>query len=153
MAARVTFQRPVPRLLPGVADAGGPANAAVEGSFGDAQQWQAPWRALVKIHRRGRLAGGPRANLYQRDLESGRSPAGLPSRVFICGIRVAASFIFRRCRRGKHVDVCVYQPCRYWETKDPAAFRRLADGASAIRKARARATLSSRSEQAPGWLY
>lgn len=79
------------------------AGKLVDG-VGDAQQWQAPlWKALVE---HTAALGQPlwhRANLYQRfidTLENSSEPfAGLPSRVFICGISALPQCICRRCRR------------------------------------------------------
>ena len=66
------------------------AGQRVEG-LGDAQQWQAPlWQALVSYTAELGQPQWHRANLYQRFIstleKADEPPAGLPSRVFICGI-------------------------------------------------------------------
>ncbi len=79
------------------------AGQRVEG-LGDAQQWQAPlWQALVSYTAELGQPQWHRANLYQRFIstleKADEPPAGLPSRVFICGFPRCRRSIFRRCRR------------------------------------------------------
>ncbi|SNY64878.1 exodeoxyribonuclease V subunit gamma [Enterobacter sp. CC120223-11] len=101
----------------------------------DAQMWQAPlWKALVE---HTQALGQPlwhRANLYQRFIsaleESDHPPAGLPSRVFICGISALPPVYLQALQAlGKHVDVYVLftNPCRYYwgDIKDPAFLAKL----------------------------
>lgn len=103
--------------------------------LGEAQVWQAPlWRALVE---HTAALGQPhwhRANLYQRFinvLESATTaPAGLPSRVFICGISALPPVYLQALQAlGKHVDIHLLftNPCRYYwgDIKDPAFLSRL----------------------------
>jgi len=103
--------------------------------LGEAQIWQAPlWRALVE---HTAALGQPhwhRANLYQRFinvLESATTPpAGLPSRVFICGISALPPVYLQALQAlGKHVDIHLLftNPCRYYwgDIKDPAFLSRL----------------------------
>lgn len=110
------------------------AGETVDG-LGEAQQWQAPlWRALVE---HTAALGQPhwhRANLYQRfinTLESAQTPpAGLPSRVFICGISALPPVYLQALQAlGKHIDVHLLftNPCRYYwgDIKDPAFLARL----------------------------
>lgn len=101
----------------------------------DAQQWQAPlWKALVA---HTEALGQPlwhRANLYQKFIDalehSQQPPAGLPSRVFICGISALPPVYLQALQAlGKHVDVYVLftNPCRYYwgDIKDPAFLAKL----------------------------
>ncbi|HEX4501970.1 MAG TPA: exodeoxyribonuclease V subunit gamma [Scandinavium sp.] len=101
----------------------------------DAQNWQAPlWKALVD---HTAALGQPlwhRANLYQRFIRalesSEQKPAGLPSRVFICGISALPPVYLQALQAlGKHVDVYVLftNPCRYYwgDIKDPAFLAKL----------------------------
>ncbi|HEY2451350.1 MAG TPA: exodeoxyribonuclease V subunit gamma [Scandinavium sp.] len=101
----------------------------------DAQNWQAPlWKALVE---HTAALGQPlwhRANLYQRFIRalenSEQKPAGLPSRVFICGISALPPVYLQALQAlGKHVDVYVLftNPCRYYwgDIKDPAFLAKL----------------------------
>ncbi len=110
------------------------ADERVEG-IDDAQMWQAPlWKALVD---HTQALGQPlwhRANLYQRFIsaleESEQPPAGLPSRVFICGISALPPVYLQALQAlGKHVDVYVLftNPCRYYwgDIKDPAFLAKL----------------------------
>lgn len=99
------------------------------------QRWQAPlWKALVE---HTAALGQPlwhRANLYQRFIrtleQSSEPPAGLPSRVFICGISALPPVYLQALQAlGKHVDVFILftNPCRYYwgDIKDPAFLARL----------------------------
>ncbi|MEJ5073625.1 exodeoxyribonuclease V subunit gamma [Enterobacter ludwigii] len=101
----------------------------------EAQRWQAPlWKALVE---HTAALGQPlwhRANLYQRFIttleNSEQPPAGLPSRVFICGISALPPVYLQALQAlGKHVDVYVLftNPCRYYwgDIKDPAFLAKL----------------------------
>jgi exodeoxyribonuclease V gamma subunit len=110
------------------------ANERVE-DIDDAQNWQAPlWKALVE---HTAALGQPlwhRANLYQRFIRalehSEQKPAGLPSRVFICGISALPPVYLQALQAlGKHVDVYVLftNPCRYYwgDIKDPAFLAKL----------------------------
>lgn len=88
-----------------------------------AQIWQAPlWKALVA---HTEALGQPqwhRANLYERfiaTLESAsETPAGLPSRVFICGISALPPVYLKALNAlGRHIDIHILftNPCRhYW---------------------------------------
>ncbi len=101
----------------------------------DAQRWQAPlWRALVEHTRELGQPHWHRANLYQRfisRLESAKEPpAGLPARVFICGISALPPVYLQALQAlGKHIDVHLLftNPCRYYwgDIKDPAFLARL----------------------------
>jgi exodeoxyribonuclease V gamma subunit len=110
------------------------ADERVEG-VDDAQLWQAPlWKALVE---HTAALGQPlwhRANLYQRFINalesSEQPPAGLPSRVFICGISALPPVYLQALQAlGKHMDVYVLftNPCRYYwgDIKDPAFLAKL----------------------------
>ena len=110
------------------------AGERVEG-LGDAQMWQAPlWQALVE---HTAALGQPhwhRANLYQRFIQTlenaSERPAGLPSRVFICGISALPPIYLQALQAlGKHVDVHLLftNPCRYYwgDIKDPAFLAKL----------------------------
>jgi DNA helicase/exodeoxyribonuclease V, gamma subunit (EC 3.1.11.5) len=101
----------------------------------EAQLWQAPlWKKLVEYTE---ALGQPlwhRANLYQRFISalenSELPPAGLPSRVFICGISALPPVYLQALQAlGKHVDVYVLftNPCRYYwgDIKDPAFLAKL----------------------------
>ena len=101
----------------------------------ESQQWQAPlWKALVE---HTAALGQPlwhRANLYQRFIrtleQASEPPAGLPSRVFICGISALPPVYLQALQAlGKHVDVFILftNPCRYYwgDIKDPAFLARL----------------------------
>lgn len=134
------------------------AGQRVEG-LGDAQQWQAPlWQALVSYTAELGQPQWHRANLYQRFIstteKADEPPAGLPSRVFICGISALPPVYLQALQAlGKHVDVYVLftNPCRYYwgDIKDPAFWRSCCRASSAI-TAGARATLFRDTEQAPG---
>lgn len=100
-----------------------------------AQAWQAPlWKALVE---QTAALGQPlwhRANLYQRFIaaleNSERPPAGLPTRVFICGISALPPVYLQALQAlGKHIDVFVLftNPCRYYwgDIKDPTFLAKL----------------------------
>ncbi|MBV8041203.1 exodeoxyribonuclease V subunit gamma [Pluralibacter sp.] len=100
-----------------------------------AQAWQAPlWKALVE---QTAALGQPlwhRANLYQRFIaaleNSEQPPAGLPPRVFICGISALPPVYLQALQAlGKHIDVFVLftNPCRYYwgDIKDPAFLAKL----------------------------
>lgn len=103
--------------------------------LGEAQVWQAPlWKALVEYTADLGQPLWHRANLYQRfisALEAAKEPpAGLPSRVFICGISALPPVYLQALQAlGKHVDVYVLftNPCRYYwgDIKDPAFLARL----------------------------
>lgn len=99
------------------------------------QAWQAPlWKALVA---HTSALGQPkwhRANLYEKfitTLESAAEPpAGLPRRVFICGISALPPVYLQALQAlGKHVDVYVLftNPCRYYwgDIKDPSFLAKL----------------------------
>lgn len=102
---------------------------------GEAQSWQAPlWKALVA---HTEALGQPlwhRANIYGRFINTLESvtvcPAGLPSRVFICGISALPPVYLQALQAlGKHIDVYILftNPCRYYwgDVKDPAFLARL----------------------------
>ncbi|MRS14174.1 exodeoxyribonuclease V subunit gamma [Enterobacteriaceae bacterium RIT691] len=110
------------------------ANEQID-NLDEAQQWQAPlWKALVE---HTQALGQPlwhRANLYQRFISalesSEQPPAGLPARVFICGISALPPVYLQALQAlGNHVDVYVLftNPCRYYwgDIKDPAFLARL----------------------------
>lgn len=86
------------------------ADERVDG-LGDAQQWQAPlWKALVEYTAELGQPLWHRANLYQRFISAlenaDQPPAGLPSRVFICGISALPPVYLQALQAlGKHVDV------------------------------------------------
>ncbi len=110
------------------------AGETVDG-LGEAQQWQAPlWKALVEHTAALGQSHWHRANLYQRfinTLESAQTPpAGLPSRVFICGISALPPVYLKALQAlGKHIDIHILftNPCRhYWgDIKDSAFLARL----------------------------
>lgn len=101
----------------------------------DAQRWQAPlWQALVDYTAELGQPCWHRANLYQRfirTLETAESPpAGLPSRVFICGISALPPVYLQALQAlGKHIDIYLLftNPCRYYwgDIKDPAFLAKL----------------------------
>ncbi|WP_312691724.1 exodeoxyribonuclease V subunit gamma [Kosakonia sp.] len=110
------------------------AGQSVDG-LDEAQRWQAPlWRALVE---HTAALGQPhwhRANLYQRFIDklqfAKEKPAGLPSRVFICGISALPPVYLQALQAlGKHIDVHLLftNPCRYYwgDIKDPAFLAKL----------------------------
>jgi hypothetical protein len=100
-----------------------------------AQEWQAPlWKALVEYTAELGQPLWHRANLYQRFISAleaaEQPPAGLPSRVFICGISALPPVYLQALQAlGKHVDVYVLftNPCRYYwgDIKDPAFLAKL----------------------------
>ncbi|MDV0403422.1 exodeoxyribonuclease V subunit gamma [Klebsiella michiganensis] len=110
------------------------ADQRVDG-LGDAQAWQAPlWKALVEYTAELGQPLWHRANLYQRFISAleaaEQPPAGLPSRVFICGISALPPVYLQALQAlGKHVDVYVLftNPCRYYwgDIKDPAFLAKL----------------------------
>lgn len=101
----------------------------------DVQLWQAPlWKALVEHTAQLGQPGWHRANLYQRfitTLEQAQScPAGLPSRVFICGISALPPVYLQALEAlGKHIEVHLLftNPCRYYwgDIKDRTFLARL----------------------------
>lgn len=88
----------------------------------DAQQWQALlWVELTRYTRQLEQPEWHRANLYQRFirilLESDACPAGLPKRVFICGISALPPIYLQALQAlGKHIDIHLMftNPCRYF---------------------------------------
>lgn len=110
------------------------ADQRVDG-LGEAQEWQAPlWKALVEYTAELGQPLWHRANLYQRFISAleaaEQPPAGLPSRVFICGISALPPVYLQALQAlGKHVDVYVLftNPCRYYwgDIKDPAFLAKL----------------------------
>jgi exodeoxyribonuclease V gamma subunit len=103
--------------------------------LGDAQQWQAPlWKALVEYTAELGQPLWHRASLYQRFIDTlenvAEPPAGLPPRVFVCGISALPPVYLQALQAlGKHVDIYVLftNPCRYYwgDIKDPAFLARL----------------------------
>ncbi|MFS2225445.1 exodeoxyribonuclease V subunit gamma [Pantoea sp. B65] len=94
----------------------------IEG-LGEAQQWQAPlWAALVEYTRQLAQPEWHRANLYSRFItrleQASERPAGLPDRVFICGISALPPVYLQALQAlGKHIDIHLLftNPCRhYW---------------------------------------
>jgi exodeoxyribonuclease V gamma subunit len=134
------------------------ADQRVDG-LGDAQQWQAPlWKALVEYTAELGQPQWHRANLYQRFISAleaaDEPPAGLPSRVFICGISALPPVYLQALQAlGKHVDVYVLftNPCRYYwgDIKDPAFLAKLLSRQRRHHRERASSPVS-RYEQAPG---
>lgn len=110
------------------------ANQQVD-EIGDDQQWQAPlWRALVEYTRQLGQPEWHRASLFQQFiqcLESAPSrPAGLPERVFICGISALPPVYLQALRAlAKHIDVHLLftNPCRYYwgDIQDELSLARL----------------------------
>ncbi|RPH21999.1 exodeoxyribonuclease V subunit gamma [Buttiauxella warmboldiae] len=104
-------------------------------NVGEAQAWQAPlWAALVRHTQQLGQPEWHRANLYQRFIDtleaSSERPAGLPARVFICGISALPPVYLQALQAlGKHIDVHLLftNPCRYYwgDIKDPASLARL----------------------------
>ncbi len=135
------------------------AGQRVEG-LGDAQQWQAPlWQALVSYTAELGQPQWHRANLYQRFIstleKADEPPAGLPSRVFICGISALPPVYLQALQAlGKHVDVYVLftNPCRYYwgDIKDPAFLGEAAVAPAAPSPRGARATPVSRHRAGAG---
>ena len=99
--------------------------------LGEAQQWQAPlWAALVEYTRELGQPEWHRANLYARFIQQLEScetrPAGLPDRVFICGISALPPVYLQALQAlGKHIDIHLLftNPCRhYWGDIQDYAF-------------------------------
>ncbi|HIC7646429.1 TPA: exodeoxyribonuclease V subunit gamma [Serratia liquefaciens] len=88
----------------------------------EAQQWQAPlWARLVEYTAELGQPEWHRANLYRRfinELEKAQQPpAGLPPRVFICGISALPPVYLEALQAlGRHIDVHLMftNPCRYY---------------------------------------
>lgn len=88
----------------------------------EAQQWQALlWVELTRYTRQLEQPEWHRANLYQRFIrtlhESETCPAGLPKRVFICGISALPPVYLQALQAlGKHIDIHLMftNPCRYF---------------------------------------
>lgn len=103
--------------------------------LGAAQQWQAPlWAALVEYTHQLGQPEWHRANIYQRFIDklntTSTRPAGLPSRVFICGISALPPVYLKALEAlGRHIDIHLLftNPCRwYWgDIRDPAFLARL----------------------------
>ena len=135
------------------------AGQRVEG-LGDAQQWQAPlWQALVSYTAELGQPQWHRANLYQRFIstleKADEPPAGLPSRVFICGISALPPVYLQALQAlGKHVDVYVLftNPCRYYwgDIKDPAFLAKLLSRQRRHHREARALPLFRDTEQAPG---
>jgi exodeoxyribonuclease V gamma subunit len=135
------------------------AGQRVEG-LGDAQQWQAPlWKALVSYTAELGQPQWHRANLYQRFIstleKADEPPAGLPSRVFICGISALPPVYLQALQAlGKHVDVYVLftNPCRYYwgDIKDPAFLAKLLSRQRRHHREARALPLFRDTEQAPG---
>ncbi|ANG93990.1 exodeoxyribonuclease V subunit gamma [Lelliottia amnigena] len=98
------------------------SGALVDG-LPEAQIWQAPlWKALVDYTEELGQPQWHRANLYDRFISTlenaSEMPAGLPSRVFICGISALPPVYLNALKAlGKHVDIYILftNPCRhYW---------------------------------------
>ncbi|MDA8478605.1 exodeoxyribonuclease V subunit gamma [Citrobacter sp. Awk 4] len=110
------------------------AGRLVEG-LGEAQIWQAPlWKALVDYTEELGQPRWHRANLYQRFIQTLENattcPAGLPSRVFICGISALPPVYLQALQAlGKHIEIHLLftNPCRYYwgDIKDPAYLAKL----------------------------
>ncbi|NDO81569.1 exodeoxyribonuclease V subunit gamma [Citrobacter sp. NCU1] len=110
------------------------AGRLVEG-LGEAQIWQAPlWKSLVEYTEELEQPRWHRANLYQRFIQTLENavtcPAGLPSRVFICGISALPPVYLQALQAlGKHIDIHLLftNPCRYYwgDIKDPAYLAKL----------------------------
>ncbi len=91
--------------------------------LGDAQHWQAPlWAELVAYTQQIGQPGWHRANLYTRFIQAlndaPQRPAGLPDRVFICGISALPPVYLHALQAlSKHIDIHLLftNPCRhYW---------------------------------------
>jgi len=101
----------------------------------EAQPWQAAlWRRLVEYTDELGQEKWHRANLYRRfisDLENtDQCPAGLPPRVFICGISALPPVYLEALQAlGKHIDIHLMftNPCRYYwgDIQDYAFLARL----------------------------
>lgn len=93
----------------------------VEG-LDEAQRWQSSlWRALCTYTQELQQPEWHRANLYQNfisQLENAKvTPAGLPSRVFICGISALPPVYLQALQAlGKHIDIHLMftNPCKYY---------------------------------------
>ncbi|WP_075183163.1 exodeoxyribonuclease V subunit gamma [Pantoea sp. 1.19] len=102
---------------------------------GEAQRWQGPlWRELVNLTCELGQPGWHRANLYRRFIstleQAKHRPAGLPDRVFICGISALPPVYMQALQAlGKHIDIHLLftNPCRhYWgDIQDYAFLARL----------------------------
>ncbi|VTN11384.1 Exodeoxyribonuclease V gamma chain [Raoultella terrigena] len=135
------------------------ADERVDG-LGEAQQWQAPlWKALVEHTAELGQPLWHRANLYQRFISAletaDEPPAGLPSRVFICGISALPPVYLQALQAlGKHVDVYVLftNPCRYYwgDIKDPAFLAKLMSRQRRHHREPRELPLFRDTEQAPG---
>ncbi|AHG19245.1 exonuclease V subunit gamma [Chania multitudinisentens RB-25] len=101
----------------------------------DAQQWQAAlWCRLVEYTQELGQEEWHRANLYRRFISSlataVQCPAGLPPRVFICGISALPPVYLEALQAlGKHIDIHLMftNPCRYYwgDIQDYAFLARL----------------------------
>jgi len=110
------------------------AGETIDG-IGESQQWQAPlWKALVELTDQLNQPQWHRANLYQRfisTLENAeQAPAGLPKRVFICGISALPPVYLEALQAlGKHIDIHLLftNPCRYYwgDIKDASYLAKL----------------------------
>lgn len=107
---------------------------AVEG-LAEAQSWQAPlWHRLVEYTHELGQPEWHRANLYRRFISAlenaTQCPAGLPPRVFICGISALPPIYLEALQAlGKHIDIHLMftNPCRYYwgDIQDYAFLARL----------------------------
>ncbi|PKH25040.1 exodeoxyribonuclease V subunit gamma [Enterobacterales bacterium CwR94] len=97
----------------------------------DTQLWQAAlWRALVTLTADLNQPEWHRANLYRRFITTLERatvrPAGLPDRVFICGISALPPVYMEALQAlGKHIDIHLLftNPCRhYWGDIQDRAF-------------------------------
>lgn len=101
----------------------------------DAQRWQAPlWRRLVAYTHELGQPEWHRANLYRRFIstleKAAQCPAGLPPRVFICGISALPPIYLAALQAlGQHIDIHLMftNPCRYYwgDIQDYAFLARL----------------------------
>ncbi|MFI8417463.1 exodeoxyribonuclease V subunit gamma [Serratia sp. NPDC078593] len=106
----------------------------IEG-LAEAQQWQAPlWARLVEYTQQLGQPEWHRANLYRRFIstleQTNECPAGLPPRVFICGISALPPVYLDALQAlGKHIDIHLMftNPCRYYwgDIQDYAFLARL----------------------------
>ncbi len=88
----------------------------------ESQCWQASlWRALCTYTEELQQPEWHRANLYQRFIaeldKASVTPAGLPSRVFICGISALPPVYLQALQAlGKHIDIHLMftNPCKYY---------------------------------------
>ncbi|CAK9884339.1 MAG: RecBCD enzyme subunit RecC [Candidatus Erwinia impunctatus] len=99
--------------------------------LGDEQEWQAVlWCELVEYTERHEQPKWHRANLYAQFIStlenSTECPAGLPDRVFICGISALPPVYLQALQAlGKHIDIHLLftNPCRhYWGDIQDYAF-------------------------------